>query len=235
MNASHIPTAVPFFRNLGIAVATTHGRPYYHISSLLKNMGVRFDSLLPAQIPNYTGHLILTTTSEFADLYDYYNNNLPILFFEDIRDCPPSVMCGLMMRVMGMCNDTGDEIIIGIDPGQRCGLSVSYCGYEIESSIHSSVADLVSQVICVLGRLPARRRLVKIGDGNMTIANDIIRVLNLKFCSSFETELVDESRTSLKLKNFNRRGRRDILSARYISRRDGRRRHQDVMPLSMTG
>ena len=232
----HLPTGRPLFDSLRIAIATARGRPYYHLTSLLRRLGVHFESLLPAQIPDYTGHLVFTTASEFTASCNYNGISLPpVLFFEDVCNCPPSVTCGLMMRAMGMCSSSGDEIVIGIDPGQRCGLSVSYCGHEIESSIHSSVAGLVSQIICLLGRLPARRRLVRIGDGDMKTANEIIRVLNLGFCSSFETELVDESKTSLKLKNFNRRGRRDILSARCISRRDGHRRHKMVMPFSITG
>ena len=65
------------------------------------------------------------------------------------------------------------------------------------------------------------------------IAKKIENLLNLRFCSSFELEYVDESKTSLKIKNFNQRGKRDMLSARYISQRDGYR--HSILPLSITG
>ena len=67
----------------------------------------------------------------------------------------------------------------------------------------------------------------------MTIAKQIVNMLNLKFCSSFELEFVDEHKTSPKIKNFNQRGKRDMLSAKYISQRNGYR--FSILPLSMTG
>jgi hypothetical protein len=58
-------------------------------------------------------------------------------------------------------------------------------------------------------------------------------MLNLEFCSSFELEFVDEQKTSLKIENFNQRGKRDMLSAKYISQRERYRHH--ILPLSITG
>jgi hypothetical protein len=126
-----------------------------------------------------------------------------------------------------------EDLILGIDPGQRIGLSIFYYGKEIESSFHSSVEELVFHIIRVLGGLRAKRKIVKIGNGNMKIAKQIVTVLNLNFCSSFELEFVDEQKTSLKIKNFNQRGKRDMLSAKYISQREGYRHF--ILPLSMTG
>jgi len=126
-----------------------------------------------------------------------------------------------------------EDLILGIDPGQRMGLSVFYLGVEIESSVHTSIEELVLHIIGILGGLRAKRKILKIGDGNMDIAKKIVTMLNLKFCSSFELEFVDESRTSLKIKNYNQRGKRDMLSAKYISQRDGYR--HSILPLSITG
>lgn len=221
----------PLPTDLRIGVATTLGRPYYHFSALLKSLGVRFDSILPAEIQQYDGHLLLMTSDESLR----YVSRKPLLLFEDLFDHPPAVVCGLIIRKLGLYHDTTDELIMGIDPGQRIGLSVLYCGWEIESSIHSSVDELVSHIIRVLGRLRAGRKLIKIGDGDMSTTNKIVQELNLRFCSSFELEVIDERNTSLKIKNFNRRGRRDILSARCILRREGRHHSRRIVPLSMTG
>ena len=98
-----------------------------------------------------------------------------------------------------------EDLILGVDPGQRTGLSVFYYGKEIESSFHSSVDELVFHIIQVLGGLRAKRKIVKIGNGNMKIAKQIVTALNLNFCSSFELEFVDEQKTSLKIKNFNQK------------------------------
>lgn len=126
-----------------------------------------------------------------------------------------------------------EDLVLGVDPGQRIGLSVCYYGKEIESSFFSSVEDLVFHIIRVLAGLRAKRKIIKIGDGNMQTAKEIASMLNLKFCSSFELEFVDEKKTSPKIKNYNQRGKRDMLSAKFISQRDGHR--YSIQPLSITG
>lgn len=137
-----------------------------------------------------------------------------------------------MMQKLNL-NFEEDDLVLGIDPGQRIGLSIFFYGKEIASSYHSSVDELVFHIIQILGGLRAKRKIVKIGNGNMKIAKQIVSMLNLNFCSSFELEFVDERKTSLKIKNFNQRGKRDMLSAKYISQRDGCR--HSILPLSMTG
>ena len=154
------------------------------------------------------------------------------MLHEEIFEKHPTVIHGLMIQKLDLGFDQ-EELLIGIDPGHRIGLSVFYYGREIESSFHSSVEKLVIHIIQVLSGLRAKRKIVKIGDGNMIIAKQIVNMLNLKFCSSFELEFVDESKTSLKIKNFNQRGKRDMLSAKYISQRDGCR--YSILPLSITG
>ncbi len=155
----------------------------------------------------------------------------PVLY-EDVTEHHPAVTRGIMIRKLGLgCRH--EELLIGIDPGQLTGLSAFYCGREIESSVYSSVDGLVAHIVQILGGLRAGRKIVKIGNGNMAVASQIATTLNLKFCSAFELEFVDERRTSRKTKHFNQRGKRDMLSARYITMREGFRR--SVMPLSITG
>ena len=155
----------------------------------------------------------------------------PVLH-EDILEHPPTVIRGMMIQKLNL-NFEEEDLVLGIDPGQRTGLSVFYFGKEIESSFYSSVDELVLHIIRVLGGLRAKRKIIKIGNGNMLVAKKIVNLLNLKFCSSFEMEFVDEHKTSLKIKNFNQGGKRDMLSARYISQRDGYR--YSILPLSLTG
>jgi len=35
-----------------------------------------------------------------------------------------------------------EHLILGVDPGQRIGLSIFYYGVEIESSVHTSIEEL---------------------------------------------------------------------------------------------
>jgi hypothetical protein len=126
-----------------------------------------------------------------------------------------------------------EDLIIGVDPGERIGISIFYFGREIESSFFSSIENMVFHTIKILGSLRAKRKIVKVGNGNMPIAKEIVRLLNLKFCSAFELEFVDEHKTTVKIKNFNQKGKSDMLSAKYISQRKGRRFY--ILPLSITG
>ncbi len=73
-------------------------------------------------------------------------------------------------------------------------MSIFYYDIEIERSVHNSIEELVLYIIGILGDLRAKRKILKIGDGNMYVAKQIVKMLNLKFCSSFELEFVDESK-----------------------------------------
>ena len=96
-----------------------------------------------------------------------------------------------------------------------------------------SLDKLIPYLISILAELPAARKIVKIGNGDMKTANKILQMLNLQFCSKFEIEFVDESSTTLKIKNHNQRGKRDMLSAQFISQRTGN--SKSILPLSITG
>jgi hypothetical protein len=192
----------------------------------LKSLNLSFDSILPEEILDYSGHIVFTTRKESP------KKCKKVLLHEDVFEHHHTVIRGMMIQKLNQ-NFTDENLILGIDPGKRIGLSVFYYGQEIEGSFYSSVEKLISHIIQLLGGLRAKRKILKIGDGNMKISNQIVTMLNLKFCSSFELEFIDERKTSLKIKNFNQRGKRDMLSAKYISQRDGYRCM--ILPLSMTG
>lgn len=191
----------------------------------MKTLKLSFDSIFPEDIPNYPGHLVLTTRQEAPT-----ECKKPILH-EDIFDQHPTVIRGLIIQKLNL--GYNQDLIIGVDPGKRIGMSIFYFGREIENSFYSSIDEAVLHIIRILGSLRAAHKIVKIGDGNMNMAKEIAIMLNLKFCSSFELEFVDESKTSLKIKNFNQRGKRDMLSAKYISLRKGNR--HSILSLSITG
>lgn len=189
-------------------------------------MGLRFDSILPHEIPGYAGNVIFTTAAEAPP------HCRAAIITEDEFEPHPTIIRALLIRTLG---DGLEEphLVLGVDPGKRIGLSVSYLGYDIGSSIHSSVDGLVSHMIPVLARLRARRKIVKIGDGDMQMYRQIESMLNLRYCSEFEIHLVDERHTSFKIRHYNQGGKRDMLSARFISRREGSTKR--ILPLSITG
>ena len=181
---------------------------------------------MPEDILNYSGSLIFTTRKE-API-----NSFKIILDEEVYDKHPTLIRGLIFQKLDYKFDK-NELIIGIDPGKRIGLSIFYYEKEIENSLYHSVNDLVSHVTEILAGLPAIRKIVKIGNGNMEIAKQISNSLNLKYCSDFELEFVNESSTTLKIKNHNQGGKRDMLSARHILKRNGF--CHMVLPISRTG
>ena len=187
---------------------------------------MKYDSILPSEINSYQGTLILTTNKEAPATSD------KAIMYEEILGKDPAVIRGLMIQKLDPELDK-NELILGIDPGHRTGLSVFYFGKEIERSIYTSINQLVSHVANILAELKAERKIVKIGNGNMNLAKKITTSLNLHFCSDFELEFVDERKTSLKTKNYNQRGKRDMMSAKYITQREGYRHF--ILPLSRTG
>ena len=156
---------------------------------------------------------------------------IPALY-EDILRLEPTVIGGLIMQKLYPTHSS-DELLIGIDPGKRMGLSIYYYGREVEHSVHTSVEDIASHLVRILAGLPAKKKIIKIGNGNMKMAKRITNLLNLKYCSDFEIEFVNEQKTSVKTKNYNQRGKRDMQSAKYIIQREGPR--HIVLPLSRIG
>lgn len=209
-----------------IGIATTYGKPYFQFVKALRFLNLKYDSLLPAEIQDYSGSLIFTTENESPKYASQTILN------EEILKEDPTVIQGIIIEKL----DRGlnkPELVIGIDPGQRIGLVVIYLGKEIERSLHTSPDDLASHIAKILGGLKAERKIIKIGNGNMQVAKQITSLLNLRFCSHFELEFVDERKTTRKIKNFNKRGERDMMSAKYIAERQGY--HRFVLPLSRTG
>jgi hypothetical protein len=209
-----------------IGIATTYGKPYFQFVKALKLLNLKYDSLLPTEIQGYSGSLIFTTEDESPKYASQEILN------EEILKEDPTVIQGIIIEKL----DSGlhqRELLIGIDPGQRIGLSVMYLGKEIERGLYTSPDALASHVAKILGGLRAERKIVKIGNGNMQVAKQITSLLNLRFCSHFELEFVDEHKTTKKIKNYNKRGERDMMSAKYIAQREGYRHF--ILPLSRTG
>jgi len=202
------------------------GRSYFKFVNTLKHLKLSYDSVLPEEITSSDKRLILTTVRESEKI----QSNL--IMFDDEFDYDPTIVRGKIVEKLESGIHHG-SLVIGIDPGNRIGLSVFYYEKEIESSIYTSVDDLISHIVKILVGLNAKRKVVKVGNGNMKIAIQITNLLNLRFCSHFELEFVDERKTSLRVRNYNKRGERDKVSARYITQREGYRHL--VLPLSRIG
>ena len=180
--------------NSRIGVATSYGKPYYRFSTYLKALKLSFDSILPEEIIHYDGDIVFSTYSDSPQ-----SDKIPILY-DDITENLPTVIRGKILQKLNP-NFEEENILIGIDPGKRIGLSIFYYGKEIESSFFPSIEKLVFHIVSVLAGLRAKRKIVRIGNGDMIMAKQIVQMLNLQYCSSFEIEFVDEKNTSVKIKD----------------------------------
>jgi hypothetical protein len=207
-------------------VATVSGKSYFKFINVLKCLKLNYDSVLPEEVTYSDRRLILTTMPESLRI----PSNL-VLLDDEFNNHPTIVKAKIVKKLQSGLTES--SLVIGIDPGSRIGLSIFYYEKEIESSFYTSVDDLVSHIVKILGGINAQRKVVKIGNGTMRIARHIVNSLNLQFCSHFELEFVDERKTSLKIRNFNKRGERDKISARCITQREGYRHL--ILPLSRMG
>ena len=148
--------------------------------------------------------MIVTTEKEAPNKF-----STPILF-DEIISKDPIVVKGIITKMLNSSTNSS-KLVLGIDPGQRIGVSVTYLENEIARAFFVSLDKLIQYLISILAELPASRKIVKIGNGDMKTANRILQMLNLKFCSKFEIEFVDESSTTFKIKNHNQRGKKGYV------------------------
>ncbi len=214
------PLTKELFQNNKVAVATVHGRSYFNITSALKLMDLQFDSLSPEEAATSNAKVIITTQDE-ADSIVCNKKGIVMMFDTDLEKYPSITKAKILRNMVSEYTD--DQLIIGIDPGSRIGISAIYLQHEIASIVESSPQDAVDHVSAMLGGIESRKKVVKIGDGNIVMAKQIARMLKVKFREIVRIEIVDEHGTSLPQNtDANRRGARDRSSARTIAFRNGR-------------
>jgi len=202
-----------------ITVATVRGRPYYNITCALRLMELQFDSLSPEEAAVSNAKVIITTQDEAGIV----NKKGIVMIDTELEKYPAIAKAKILRSIIGE-RVVDDQLIIGIDPGSRIGISAIYLHHEIASAVvESSPQDAINHVAAMLGGIESRKKVVKIGDGNITMAIQIARMLKMKFRDSVSIEIVDEHGTSLPQNtDANRRGVRDRSSARAIAFRSGK-------------
>ena len=183
-------------------------------------MELQFDSLSPEEAAASNAKVIITTQDEAGIV----NKKGIVMIDTELEKYPAIAKAKILRSVIGE-RVIDDQLIIGIDPGSRIGISAIYLHHEIASAVvESSPQDAINHVAVMLGGIESRKKVVKIGDGNITMAIQIARTLKMKFKDSVSIEIVDEHGTSLPQNtDANRRGVRDRSSARAIAFRSGKR------------
>jgi hypothetical protein len=98
-------------------------------------------------------------------------------------------------QILSRLNGARETMLVGIDPGTRIGLAVYYGEANLEFGTFGSVESLCARVTGFAKRIPAKKALIRIGNGN--------RALAMKLAMSFAVEVpgaiievVDEAGTS---------------------------------------
>ena len=103
-------------------MATVDGRSYFKFVNTLKFLKLNYDSVLPEEITSSDKRLILTTARESSKI------PTELVLFDEEFNYDPTVIRGKMVQKL----ESGihrSSLIIGIDPGNRIGLSVFYYYY----------------------------------------------------------------------------------------------------------
>ena len=182
-------------------------------------MELQFDSLSPEEAAVSNARVIITTQDEAGIV----NKKGIVMIDTELEKYPAIAKAKILRSIMGE-RVIDDQLIIGIDPGSRIGISAIYLHHEISSAvIESSLQDAINHVAAIVGGIESRKKVVKIGDGNISMAMQIAHKLKMKFKDSVSIEIVDEHGTSLpQYTDANRRGIRDKSSARVIAFRSGK-------------
>lgn len=167
-----------------ICVTTSEGRAYYALVSRLRKAGLPFLSMLPTDAFDEC-ELILTTKGE-ASLFQG-----SVMVLEELDDDPGVAKSQILSRLAG-----GDGVLtIGIDPGLRIGMAAFYGETRLASHTFDSRERLCSGVVKLVKKTEAAKSLIRIGNGNPTLANWIAVRLMARLPRT-AIEVVDESGTS---------------------------------------
>ena len=169
-----------------ICVVTSRAVTYYAIVSRMRKAGLPFSSVLPgADRGDCT--LIVTSARETGQFGGM------AVALEDLDENPGVFKGQLLSRL----NEGGDVVLVGVDPGTRIGLAVFYGETSLEYSTFGSAAGLSLRVGAFMRGVPAKRFVIRVGNGNPVMAAKLIESLRLEAPDAV-IETVDESGTSVR-------------------------------------
>jgi hypothetical protein len=202
--------------NHKITVATLNGKSYYKIINTLKLLQLNYEELSPLEALNSYSRIIITSKEE-SPIFKKKN----IIVDSELNENPVIIKAKILRKLIE--SHTYDQLTIGIDPGNRIGISIFYLYDEIESVVLSTIESTVNFIIKILSGINAKKKIVRIGDGNINMARTIAFVIKSNFKDLVHIEIVNEYGTSsIQNNESNRRILKDKSSARLIAFRSGK-------------
>lgn len=167
-----------------ICVITSDGRSYYAIVSKLRTAGLPFLSLLPTGDPGECA-LVVTTKKEAPSFA------APTISLEELDENPDVAKGQILARL-----SAGEQtLVVGIDPGSRIGTAAFLGETRLASKTFNSKRGAVAWLERFLGRVPSKRLVVRVGDGEPRTALWLADSLASRVPEAV-IEMVDESGTS---------------------------------------
>ena len=202
--------------NHKITVATLNGKSYYKIINTLKLLQLNYEELSPSEAVNSYSRIIITSKEE-SPIFKKKN----IMVDSELNENPVIIKAKILRKLIK--SHTYDQSTIGIDPGNRIGISIFYLHDEIESVVLSTIELTLNFIIEILSEIKAKKKIVRIGDGNINMARSIAFLIKANFKDLVHVEIVNEHGTSsIQNNESNRRILKDKSSARLIAFRNGK-------------
>ena len=98
---------------------------------------------MPSEIDDFDGDLIITTEKEAPKQI-----SMPMLF-DEIINKDPIVVKGIITKMLNSSTNSS-KLVLGIDPGQRIGVSVTYLENEIARAFFFFFVKLIAYLIYFL-------------------------------------------------------------------------------------
>jgi hypothetical protein len=169
-----------------VCVVTSNATAYYAVVSRLREAHLSFESLLPDS--DYDGcQVILTTRGESGR----FGGRAAVL--EDL-DENPGVFKG---QIISRLDGAEEELVIGVDPGSRIGMAAYYGKTSLAFNTFRSASDLCSRVGAFVNGVPAKKSVVRIGNGNRAQVARFVESIKRE-APGATIEVVDESGTSVR-------------------------------------
>jgi hypothetical protein len=149
----------------------------------LKKRGISFASLSPKDpIPREVG--VVIASPKEAERVAFRPTIAARGDLEDVIDQALKALAG---------REGAELVAVGVDPGRRIGVAAIADGAVVASAVCRSVDEAVNRVRLFLQRHPAKRQVVRIGNGAPTVRDVLVQKLSTL---ATPIEVVDERSTT---------------------------------------
>jgi len=193
--------------NIKIYFDTVEYRVIYYILNVLRSRNVSYMILKEKSVTD--ADLIIS---------DKFNTEEKVIQTKTITYDPITDFVMIITKVFG---GEKDCLFLGVDPGKRTGVAVYLGKRLILNEVISPWEDAVLYIVKILSKIECSKKIVKIGSGNLKVAEELKRVLKTRF-EDLDIYFVNEQRTTISAKKKKNQGReKDKISAISIVHKNG--------------